>query len=152
MIPLRRFCVRVSGQAPFFKARLAARWEQQEVQHMAEPKTYSGGCHCGRVRFEADVDLGKVMSCNCSICTQKGFLWSFLQPSQFRLQSGGEDLTEYQFNKHVVHHLFCPTCGAESFARGKGQDGSDVIALNVRSLSGIDIGALLPTPFDGRSR
>jgi hypothetical protein len=116
---------------------------------MPETKTYRGGCHCGRLRFEADVDLGKVMSCICSICPQRGFIFP---PAQFRLQSGGEGLTDYHFNKHVIHHLFCPTCGVESFARGKGPDGSDVVALNVRSLEGVEIGALHPAPFDGRSR
>ena len=37
---------------------------------MSEAATYSGGCHCGAVRFEATADLAKVISCNCSICTQ----------------------------------------------------------------------------------
>ena len=119
---------------------------------MAQTKTYEGGCHCGHVRFQAKADLDQVMSCNCSICTKHGFLWTFIPPALFELQSGGDDLAEYQFNKHVIHHLFCPRCGVESFARGKRPDGADAIALNVRSLAGIDIAALKPHPFDGRSR
>ena len=38
---------------------------------MTETKTYSGGCHCGRVRYKAEVDLSRVMSCNCSICRKR---------------------------------------------------------------------------------
>ena len=33
--------------------------------------------------------------------------------------SGLDDLVDYRFNKHVIHHVFCRTCGVESFARGK---------------------------------
>jgi hypothetical protein len=58
---------------------------------------------------------------------------------------------DYLFNRQVIHHLFCSTCGVESFARGKTNDGRDVIAINVRCLEGVDISALNPSPFDGRS-
>ena len=59
-------------------------------------------------------------------------------------------LVDYQFNRHVIHHVFCRTCGVESFARGKGKDGRDVFAINVRCLDGVDIATLSPKPFDGR--
>jgi hypothetical protein len=71
---------------------------------------------------------------------------------QFTLLAGEANLTDYQFNKHVIHHLSCKTCGVESFARGKGPDGSDVAAINVRCLDGIELSELTLTPFDGRSR
>jgi hypothetical protein len=118
---------------------------------MAVMRTYTGGCHCGEVRYETTVDLATVMACNCSLCTKRGILWAFVQPEHFALRSGEEDLTDYQFNKKVIHHLFCSTCGVESFARGKMPDGSDVVAINVRCLDGIDIAALEVKPFDGRS-
>jgi hypothetical protein len=38
----------------------------------------------------------------------------------------------------------------ESFARGRSPDGSEMIAINVRCLDGIDIASLSPKPFDGR--
>jgi hypothetical protein len=111
----------------------------------------SGGCHCGAVRYEVTTDLGTVLSCNCSICPKKGFLWNFVPVAQFTLLAGEGKLTDYQFNKHVIHHLSCKTCGVESFARGKGPDGSDVAAINVRCLDGIELSELKLTPFDGRS-
>jgi hypothetical protein len=117
---------------------------------MADTKLRHGGCHCGKVRYEAETDLAKVMQCNCSICSKKGLLVSFVAPDKFKLVSGDSDLRDYQFNKHVIHHLACDTCGVESFARGTGPGGTEMIALNVRCLDDIDVAALTTTPFDGR--
>jgi hypothetical protein len=71
--------------------------------------------------------------------------------AQFTLLSGEDHLADYQFNKKIVHHLFCSHCGVASFARGTGPDGSAMIAVNVRCLDDVDPAALSPMPFDGRS-
>ncbi len=119
---------------------------------MPEAKTYSGGCHCGRVRYEVTTDLQPVIECNCSICSKRGLLLTFVPAHQFKLLSGSELLTDYQFNKKVIHHLFCPTCGIESFATGTGREGQPMVSINVRCLDGVDLSALERTPFDGKSR
>jgi hypothetical protein len=119
---------------------------------MAEQKTWAGGCHCGKVRFELETDLATVVSCNCSICQKKGHLLTFVPAPGFALRSGEAELTDYQFNTHTIHHLFCRTCGVQSFSRGTAPDGTDMVAVNVRCLDGIDLAALTVTPFDGRSR
>ncbi len=119
---------------------------------MAEAKTYTGGCHCGKVRFEVDLALGTVIECNCSICSKTGSLLAFVPTSQFRLLSGQDALTDYQFNKHVIHHLFCSSCGIRSFAKGKAPDGSEMRAINVRCLEGVDLASLERMQFDGRSK
>jgi hypothetical protein len=119
---------------------------------MAEAKTYTGGCHCGAVRYEATLALDPVISCNCSICSKRGLLLSFATPDQFKLVSGGDTLSDYQFNKHVIHHLYCPKCGVESFAHGKKPDGQEMVAINVRCLDDVDVSALKLTQFDGRSK
>ena len=113
-------------------------------------RTYTGGCHCGDVRYETNSDLATVMACNCSICTKRGALWVFVKPEHFALRAGGEQLADYQFNQRIIHHLFCPVCGIESFARGKGPDGSEMVAVNVRCLDEVDISALKLTPYDGK--
>lgn len=118
---------------------------------MAEAKTYSGSCHCGRVRYEVTTDLARVMECNCSHCSRKGFLLSFVPSEQFRLLSGEDALTDYQFNKKVIHHLFCATCGVQSFGRGPGPGGVEMVAVNVRCLDGVDRSTLSVTQFDGKS-
>lgn len=118
---------------------------------MPDVKTWTGGCHCGKVRYEVKSDLTPVVSCNCSICQKTGSLLAFAPASQFKLLSGQADLSDYQFNKKIVHHLFCKSCGIRSFSRGKGPDGSDMVAINVRCLDDIDLSAITPVPYDGRS-
>jgi hypothetical protein len=119
---------------------------------MSELKTYVGSCHCGRVRYEAELDLGKpVLACNCSMCGRTGTLLTFVPASQFKLLSGEDALTDYQFNKHAIHHLFCGTCGVKSFARGTGRDGSATVAINARCLEGVELEKLEVKHNDGRS-
>lgn len=118
---------------------------------MAEAKTYSGSCHCGQVRYEASLDLAQVATCNCSICQKRGALWAFVPASGFKMLAAESALTDYQFGKKTIHHLFCPTCGVGSFSRGRGPDGSEMIAINARCLESVDLTALEIVPFDGRS-
>lgn len=118
---------------------------------MPEAKIYGGGCHCGRVRYEATTDLAQILTCNCSICTKRGMLLTFVSPQHFKLLAGNDLLADYQFASKNIHHLFCLNCGVESFARGTGPDGSETIAVNVRCLEDVDFDVLKPTPFDGKS-
>jgi hypothetical protein len=97
------------------------------------------------------MELGPVMQCNCTLCSKRGALWVFIPPAQFSLDAGADDLRDYQFNRKVIHHLICPNCGVESFARGKTPDGSDIIAVNVRCLDDVDLDRLTVKAFDGRS-
>ena len=115
-------------------------------------QTYTGGCQCGKVRYEVSADLGEVVSCNCSRCGRLGLLLTFASTEDFRLISGQDATSDYQFNKHVIHHLFCSTCGIQSFARGRTPDGREMLAINARCLDGVDVDALPVRKVDGRSR
>jgi hypothetical protein len=115
------------------------------------PETKTGGCHCGQVRYDVTVDLAQVVACNCSICTKRGALWTFVAPERFALRAGEDLLADYQFGKKAIHHLFCPHCGVGAFSRGQGPGGKEMVAVNVRCLDGVDFDALVLTPFDGRS-
>jgi hypothetical protein len=118
---------------------------------MTEPKTYAGGCHCGRVRYKAEVDLSQIMSCNCSICRKRGMLVAPAADEKFVLERGEDALRDYQFNRKVIHHFFCEDCGVGSFARGTGPDGTKMVAINVRCLDDVDLEGLNIVPFDGKS-
>ena len=78
--------------------------------------THTGGCHCGRVRFEvvAPAKL-QVSECNCSICSKSGYLHLIVPADRFRLLTGSDTLRSYSFNTHTAKHLFCSTCGIKSF-------------------------------------
>src|SRR5574341_1407848 len=114
-------------------------------------KTYRGSCHCGRVKFEAEGDLQQVMECNCSICSRKGSLLWFVPRASFRLQTPDRDVATYTFNKHVIKHHFCPTCGIHPYAEAVDRSGKPMAAINVRCLDGVDLGSLAVKQFDGRS-
>lgn len=114
-------------------------------------ETFEGGCHCGGVRFRATGDFAQVVECNCSICTKRGVIWAFVKPAQFALLSGADGFSDYQFGKKTIHHLFCRSCGVGSFSRGQAPSGEEMIAINVRCLDGIDVAALSPQKFDGKS-
>jgi hypothetical protein len=119
---------------------------------MSEAKRYSGGCHCGKVRYEVVGGFDSAISCNCSMCMKKGSLLSFVGEDAFTLKSGENELTDYLFNKHVIHHNFCRTCGVTSFARGTGPDGKSMVAVNVRCLDDVDLDQVKIQQFDGKSR
>lgn len=119
---------------------------------MSNPNVHQGGCHCGAVRYQVEIDLSQpVISCNCSICGRSGTLLSFVPPDKFTLHQGEENLTDYQFNKKVIHHLFCKTCGIRSFARGQGPHGP-MVAINTRCLDDVELGSLKLHAYDGKSR
>ena len=77
---------------------------------------HRGGCHCGRVRFEVLAPPHiQVTECNCSMCARSGYLHLVVPKEQFKLVSGAEVLTLYQFNTGTARHLFCSVCGVKSF-------------------------------------
>lgn len=110
-------------------------------------KKYTGGCHCGAVRFEVETDLSRVISCNCSHCHQKGLLLNFVDKEAFTLLSGKEHLTEYLFNKKTIQHLFCAICGVQSFGQGVT---FPKVAINVRCLDDVEVESLTITPYNGK--
>jgi hypothetical protein len=118
-------------------------------KRMAE-KHYKGGCQCGAVAYEVDVDIDGVISCNCSRCKPMGFVLAFTPVEKFDLKSGSENLSEYLFNKEKIRHLFCRTCGVESFAYGEA-NGVRMAAINVNCLQGVDARKLEPKQVDGAS-
>lgn len=101
------------------------------------------------MRYEVNADAEQSISCNCSICRRTGMILTFVPAAEFKLLSDGDSLADYQFGKKAIHHLFCKTCGVRSFGRGTGPDGSEMVAINVRCLDGVDPDALIPHKYDG---
>ena len=114
-------------------------------------KTWSGSCHCGKVRFTVESDLSGAVTCNCSICQRAGHVLTFVGTDKFTLLSGAKEQTDYQFNKKHIHHQFCKTCGVRAYGWGLGPDGSKMYSINIRCLEGVDLASIPTHAYDGAS-
>jgi hypothetical protein len=113
---------------------------------------YTGSCHCGAVAFEVEGEIKSALACNCSICRRKGSLLWFVPRDALKLTTREDAARDYQFNKHVLHHRFCPTCGIHPYAEGADPKGNRMAAINIRCLEGIELESIPVTHFDGRSK
>jgi hypothetical protein len=110
-----------------------------------------GSCHCGKIAFEVEGEPQQLMACNCSICSRKGSLLWFVPRDKLRLLTPEADMSTYTFNKHVIKHRFCPTCGIHPFGEGVDPSGKQTAAINVRCLEDFDFSSLPVKQFDGKS-
>jgi hypothetical protein len=111
--------------------------------------SYSGGCHCGAIRFEVTGKIEEVVVCNCSICAKTGYLHWEVDPATFRLLTPEAPISNYQFGTMTSKNLFFRCCGVSSFRRSRSSP--ETVDVNVRCLEGVNAEALPVTRFDGRS-
>ena len=112
---------------------------------------HSGGCHCGRVRFEVEAPAElDVSECNCSMCGKSGFLHLIVPQSRFRLLQGKDDLTEYTFNTGVAKHLFCRVCGIKSFYVPRSNP--DGYSVNARCFDPGSVHSIMINQFEAQNR
>ena len=112
---------------------------------------YNGSCHCGKIGFEVEGELKEAMACNCSMCSRKGSLLWFVPRERLRLLTSEEAIGTYTFNKHVIKHRFCRTCGIHPYGEGTDPNGNPMAAINIRCLDGIDLESVPVQHFDGRA-
>lgn len=112
---------------------------------------YQGSCHCGQVAFEVEGQIDGAMACNCSICQRKGSLLWFVPRDQLKLLTPESQMATYTFNKHVIRHYFCPTCGIHPVGEGSDPKGNAIAAINIRCLEDIELEAVPVTHYDGRA-
>jgi hypothetical protein len=112
--------------------------------------THKGGCHCGKVRFEvtapAQIEVG---DCNCSMCARTGYLHLMVPKSRFKLVSGDDVLTTYEFNTKTARHLFCSVCGIKSFYVPRSNP--EGISVNARCLDEGTVTGMTLQKIDGRN-
>lgn len=110
---------------------------------------HTGGCHCGRVRFEVTAPAKiRAADCNCSVCRKSGYLHLIVPADRFKLICGNDSLTTYTFNTRTAKHFFCATCGVKSFYIPRSHP--DGVSVNVHCIDSETIEEMVVTPFNGR--
>jgi hypothetical protein len=115
--------------------------------------SFESKCHCGAVVVTVDADVpDKAIECNCSHCRIKGLILSAVPGSAVTIGQGEDQLQSYRFNRKVIDHRFCKSCGVQPLAQGQGEDGTPMAMINLRCVEAIDLEALEIMKFDGASR
>ena len=112
---------------------------------------YRGSCHCGAVAFDVQTEIESLIECNCSMCSRKGYLLFFAPRSSVQFSSSESKMSSYTFNKHIIKHNFCKTCGCAPINFGVDKEGNEVAAINARCIENLDLGQFAIHAFDGRS-
>lgn len=91
-----------------------------------------GTCHCGRVRYEVDIDLG---AAGVKQALRSDARTALIRSSAFRLLAGGADLDDNQFTTVVGANQACRFCGIRTFGKGRMKAlGGDFYAVNLATL------------------
>ena len=114
--------------------------------------SFEASCHCGAVAVTVDQEMPtKAVECNCSHCRIKGLVLAAVPGEAVTISRGEEVLGTYQFNRKVIDHRICGTCGTQPFSHGKGADGQPMAMINLRCVAQVDLKSLEIIEFDGAS-
>ncbi len=108
-------------------------------------------CHCGKVAATIDAEITEAITCNCSICRRKGHVLAFAPRAAMTVTTPAENITTYTFNKQVIRHQFCASCGCAPFGEGEMPDGTKMAAINLNCAEDFDIASVRITAVDGAS-
>jgi hypothetical protein len=115
------------------------------------PTKHTGGCHCGAVRYEAEVDLASGGMCNCTVCTKIAQVGAIIQPSAFKLLQGEDALSTYEWGGKISRRKFCKHCGVHCFGFGHLEVlGGDYVSVNLNTVDDFDLSQVKLSYFDGR--
>lgn len=123
-------------------------------------KAYNGSCHCGALRFEADIDLDDgIRRCNCSFCLKTGYKKVLIAFEALRFLDGEDELEDYKARPSAwlpgdINHYHCSRCGVHTFSRGYLEQRGNFWAVNVACLddAGEDELAAAPVIYEDGKR
>jgi hypothetical protein len=80
-----------------------------------------GACHCGKIRYEARIDPGKVVICHCTDCqTVSGAPYRANVPvlaEKFTLHGEPKTYEKIAASGNVLVLAFCGECGSALYPR-----------------------------------
>ena len=118
----------------------------------AKERKFTGGCHCGAIRYEVALDPAQPAGrCNCSVCTKISPTSRIVKPGALTVLQGEESAGVYEWGFKVSKRYFCKHCGVHCFGRGHLEElGGDYESVNVNTLDDVDPSQLQVLYFDGR--
>ncbi|KAK5991546.1 hypothetical protein PT974_09830 [Cladobotryum mycophilum] len=94
---------------------------------------YDGNCHCGRYRFRVTVpEITSAISCSCSLCEKKGYLWLTLEDGAFEVVRDDGHLAAYQ--SLTLEDKFCNYCGTGIIGEHRTGPSGGKLLLNIRAI------------------
>lgn len=122
---------------------------------------YTGSCHCGAVRFTAEIDFDEgTHRCNCSFCWKTRAWFAFVPAHRMNVEAEDAVISEYQWTpqgkpRPFLRHQFCKQCGVRLFGRGELKElGGAFYAISVAALDDVNPEVLASAPIhyvDGRN-
>jgi hypothetical protein len=112
-------------------------------------KLFHGSCHCGKIKFEANLDLTQGTSkCNCTFCRKNSY-WSIRTTMEdFKLLEGYDSIVKYANNPHIGYYAFCNHCGTMPFGVSQKTDWTvEGASIKVSSLDDISIQEINSMPI-----
>ena len=106
-----------------------------------------GGCHCGAIAYQAEIDPEKIFVCHCTDCqTLSGAAFrtvAFTKEDTFKLLSGEPKVYVKTADSGAERaQAFCAECGTPIYATATG-DGPKVYGIRAGTVAQRD--ALVPT-------
>jgi hypothetical protein len=121
------------------------------MQMTSTPSKHTGGCHCGAVRFEVEIDPSTGSMCNCTVCTKIATVGAIAKPAAFTLLQGEDSLSTYEWGGRISRRKFCKHCGVHCFAFGHLDVlGGDYVGINLNCLDDFDLSKTQLSYWDGR--
>ena len=106
----------------------------------AETTHVSGGCLCGRIRYEADVFLLNGYICHCTICRkstgQPAEITVLIKAGTLRYIKGEP---KYFVTSQSGKRGFCGECGSVLFWKGAGRDYTAIAAGSLDGPTGLKL-------------
>ena len=131
-----------------------------DQHHSENLQKYEAACHCGTIQLSfllPPLESITVANCNCSICEVNGYLnvYPFHQDVEWITSPEvlEKSLGVYRWNSKLRKHQFCKECGTSiciDFQEVGDSPEQPHMAVNARTLKGVDLKKLKLKEFDGR--